>query len=106
MIRIKLPVIVDASALRVMVKTAVRCNSQLRIETFFRVVEDGMPDLDCDTAEEVAAYAELLRVERAEKPAAPAATFKEAFARKDEAPRTGDAVARGSADEHEPTPRA
>lgn len=59
MITLKLPVVVDANLLRVAFETAHKCGTEVRVETFFRIVHDDRSTLDCETVAEVVAYAEV-----------------------------------------------
>jgi hypothetical protein len=57
MITIKLPVVVDASMLKLAMETAVECGTELRIETFFRIRVSDSLSVDCDNEGEVRKYA-------------------------------------------------
>ena len=53
MFTLNLPVVIDASVLRLAMQTAHATGSEVRINTFFRVRLDDRHVMDCDTEREV-----------------------------------------------------
>lgn len=59
MIRVKFPVIIDASVLTHALQIAEKSGSQVLIETFFRLRYDSNYAIDCDTEQEALEMARL-----------------------------------------------
>ena len=60
MIKLRFPALIDYSILKTALEVAARSNTSVQIETFVRVIIEGMP-VDCDTYDEALALAQSYR---------------------------------------------